>query len=94
LAETFSLYPDFTRFLNLSYLSLNSRQECQHSQQFVQHLVSYLEHTNVLTHINLSGMGLTPEQLLVLSAALANAGQLQGIHISGEGLLGDEELLE
>lgn len=43
-------------------------------------------------YINLSGMGLTREELLAVVAALANARQLQGVHLSDQCLVDDEGL--
>lgn len=83
LAENLALYPDLVRFLNLSYIEINTTEESKkYTELFLQQFLSYLELTKVLTHINLTGMDFTKDQLLAISRALANSGQVQAIHLS------------
>ena len=78
------------RDLNLSYNQLRfdskSSADCKHSVEAVENLRLLIKKGRLLNHLNLSGMALQPERLIVLANAASKSGLLMALHLSDNGI--------
>lgn len=73
LSEELKQNPYVIKNLNLSYNSLSQdrgldSQDWRDSEAFVNNMIEYLKVTDILNHVNLSGMNLNSKHLVDLAA--------------------------
>ena len=84
--------------LNLSYNSLtfvqnntNYADQYFQSEDAFESLCEYLQTTQTLVHLDLSGLSFEREQLKILSPILTKVNTLVAIHLSGMGIIRNEK---
>ena len=81
LGETLANCPNKIRYLNISYNSL--KPNCEDSQNFSEVMMEYLKKTQVLNHLNMSGMCLTQDFILDIVDIIATVkSPLMAVHLS------------
>jgi hypothetical protein len=90
MAESLLRNPNMIMNLNLSYNSVSFKEhqqdQCFNSEDFLETFCEYLEQTNSLIHIDLSGLSFERAQLKMLCPRLVAIKPLIGVHLSDMGI--------
>jgi hypothetical protein len=84
------------KYINLSYNSLNFKEgtpECEHSTRFVDLMIKYIKASDMLNHLDLSGLQLPHDSLISLASVLCDCQNLMGIHLNDIGVMHDDNLM-
>lgn len=89
IAEELSEIPQMLKSLSLAYNCLNFNPvtpDYQHSVNFISKLMAYIDKSEILNHLDLSGMNIPFDHLVHLAEHLSIAPCLMGLHLSDNGL--------
>jgi Ran GTPase-activating protein (RanGAP) involved in mRNA processing and transport len=90
LAEEFKSNPYHIRSLNLSYNQLRNDEA---SDSFIELMSEYLKVTDILNHLDLSGMNFNGDQMREITEYICNSPNLLGVHLNDNGIARDKELM-
>ena len=85
IAEVLKNAPHYIKKLDLSYNTLNfvtKPAEIEHSKKFVKDLSLFFDLTDLLNHIDISGMNFDNVSLLHLCEKMATCPNLMAIHLN------------
>jgi Ran GTPase-activating protein (RanGAP) involved in mRNA processing and transport len=91
--------PFYIKKIDLSYNTLNfqnSKADREYSFQFVRDMKSFFELTDLLNHLDISGMNFNDQSLIMLCESLSCCPNLMAIHLNDNNLMEqrNEELLK
>jgi len=93
LAEELQSSPFVFKVINLSYNNLNfneSHVDYESSMKFMKCFTNYIKITDILSHLDLSGLLFPPDVLHELANYLSVCPNLMGLHLNDIGIHQDE----
>lgn len=75
--------------LDLSFNTLNKKNEgvIHHNKQFIANMNKFFTKTNLLNHLDMSGMNLEPKSIISLCETLCCCPNLMSIHLNDNGIM-------